>query len=149
MLVMFSSGFLLGVLLDLVRVCREIFRFRRWSEPLTDLFYWLFSALLVFQLLWWSNWGELRFYIFIAICLGFFIYLHYLSSHASKMLRWMIFLIKRIVTTILYLLDAVVWKPVKKLFRLFRAIVMGLILIPLTLVTKWFRLFFRKNREKK
>lgn len=149
MSVMFTSGCMLGILLDLVHVFRDRFQFRKWLQPIIDLVYWLLSAILVFGLLWWSNWGELRFYIFVAICLGFFVYFKYLSERARKILWHMIRLFEWIIRGVLDLIDVIFWKPFKKIFMMLRAILFGLVFIPLSLVKKWFGLFFKKNREKK
>lgn len=81
---MLGSGLLLGILLDTYRVLKVRLRLKGWVVSLIDVLYWSVSAVLVFCLLMISNWGELRFYIFVAVCVGFFLYYHYVSKGAIR-----------------------------------------------------------------
>ncbi|MGA9174301.1 MAG: spore cortex biosynthesis protein YabQ, partial [Thermoactinomyces sp.] len=84
---MLSSGFLLGVFLDFYRVLTIRFRLRGWIISLIDLLYWVISAGLVFGLLFWSNWGEMRFYFFVAVGFGFLFYFRWFSQPITKGIR--------------------------------------------------------------
>ncbi|UWE03775.1 spore cortex biosynthesis protein YabQ [Laceyella sacchari] len=106
---MLGSGILIGVILDFYRVVTQRFRLKRWIVSLIDLLYWMISSLLVFGLLLWSNWGELRFYLFIAICLGFLLYFRWFSQLVIRFIRvlfqlveWMIHFLGQAVYTMVY-----------------------------------------------
>ncbi len=149
MLVMFSSGVLLGILFDLFRELRDRLQLRREVQPFIDLFYWFLSAVLVFCLLWWSNWGEVRFYIFVAICFGFVVYFRYASEQISHMLRYIIRFLEAIITGLFSLLVVIFWNPLKKIVSILGALFWGLVHVPRSFVSKWFGWMFKKNREKK
>lgn len=118
---MLSSGFCLGIILDTYRVLKGRFQIRGWVVSLIDLLYWFVSSGLVFSLLFWSNWGELRFYIFVAIVLGIFLYYQWLS-------RWMINLIRTCVQMIEWLIHA--------LIRLGQVMIIGPILFVVQLIQR-------------
>ena len=90
MATMVGSGLILGVALDAYRVLKERFHLRGWVVSLVDLLYWVAAASLVFHLLVWSNWGELRFYVFVAVLAGFWIYFSWFSGGVFRFLRWLL-----------------------------------------------------------
>jgi spore cortex biosynthesis protein YabQ len=111
MALMISSGLMLGVILDTYQVLKHRFRMRGWVVSLVDLLYWSVSAALVFSLLMWSNWGELRFYVFIAVCLGFFLYYQWFSQQVIRLIRWLIDLMEKILYGIARALYILIWIP--------------------------------------
>lgn len=136
MFVMLTSGFGLGMLLDIYRVCKEQFKIRGWVLSLLDLLYWLISAFFIFRLLFWSNWGELRFYIFVAIGLGFFIYLRWISEWLQPVLARIIQYLINIINFFANLAFRIIWLPIINTFRLFRMILMTVFVLPITLLQK-------------
>lgn len=78
-------GILLGVLFDGYRVLRGIFNPRALMTWFTDLLYWLIATAVVFISLVLSNWGELRFYVFIGIIGGLGLYYKWLSLWAIRL----------------------------------------------------------------
>ncbi|MBA4495810.1 spore cortex biosynthesis protein YabQ [Paenactinomyces guangxiensis] len=116
MALMFSSGLLLGVILDTYRVLKARFRLRGWVVSLIDLLYWTVSAGLVFSLLMWSNWGQLRFYIFVAVCMGFFLYYHWVSKQMIRLIQLIIKVIEKLVHWTLLALRALIWIPLVTLW---------------------------------
>lgn len=73
------TGMLLGGLFDCYRVLRGAFNPRALMTWFTDLLYWLIATAIVFFSLILSNWGELRFYVFIGILGGLGLYYKWLS----------------------------------------------------------------------
>lgn len=73
------TGMLLGILFDFYRVLRGIFHPRAVITLLTDILYWLMATVVVFGALLISNWGELRFYVFIGLLSGMLVYYRLLS----------------------------------------------------------------------
>ncbi|WP_028777605.1 spore cortex biosynthesis protein YabQ [Shimazuella kribbensis] len=125
---MFASGALLGVFLDLYRILTRRFTLRGWPISLIDLLFWVSSACFVFAVLLWSNWGEMRFYIMIAIISGILFYLRLLTKPVTliltKLLRFVEWLINFLIRTILVLIyHPIVW-VVLLFWRIFRWIVL-------------------------
>ncbi|SFJ35748.1 spore cortex biosynthesis protein YabQ [Thermoflavimicrobium dichotomicum] len=123
MILMFCSGFLLGMILDAYQELKARFRLKGWTVSLIDLLYWIVCAWLVFSLLLWSNWGQLRFYIFIAILAGLFFYYQWLSKLVIQIIR-------------------VVFNSIEYLLRWIIALVRLLVWVPLVTLCSWIRNLF-------
>ena len=117
MLLMFGSGFFIGIILDFYRVITVRFRLRKWLISLIDLIYWMVSAVLVFSLLFWSNWGELRFYFFVAVCLGFFLYFKWASRQVIRGIRILFNIMEQIFSFFARLFHLLVLRPVLFVLR--------------------------------
>lgn len=122
MATMVGSGLILGVALDAYRVLKERFRLRGWVVSLVDLLYWVAAASLVFHLLVWSNWGELRFYVFMAVLAGFWTYFSWFSNGVFRALRWLFEWVERTARSLLRLMIVLVWFPLAYLWALFRKV---------------------------
>ncbi|PTX55249.1 spore cortex biosynthesis protein YabQ [Melghirimyces profundicolus] len=142
---MLGSGCLMGMMLDLYRVLSGRFRFKGWAISLVDLLYWTVAAGLVFSLLMWSNWGELRFYIFIAILAGWMTYHTWFSRAVSRGMEWGVDTLGRIFRFCVRMFRMLVWIPLRglwtlvvrilgwilRILRMFLSIPVRLILAPL------------------
>jgi spore cortex biosynthesis protein YabQ len=93
-----ATGILLGVLFDCYRVLRGTFRPRAVMTWVTDLLYWLIATVIVFLALVVSNWGELRFYVFLGIVSGVILYYRLLSLYAIRLFLAIVRLVKGIIT---------------------------------------------------
>lgn len=89
-----ATGIVLGTLFDCYRVLRTTFNPQAFMTWFTDLLYWLIATAVVFISLVLSNWGELRFYVFMGILGGLAIYYKWLSLYAlrlfSRVIRFII-----------------------------------------------------------
>jgi spore cortex biosynthesis protein YabQ len=108
---MTASGIILGVLLDIYRVLKGRFRFRGWVVSLIDLLYWTVAAGLVFGLLMWSNWGVLRFYVFLAVVLGIALYYFWMSRTMIRLISWTIRLVEWMIRIVFRTLYVTLWVP--------------------------------------
>jgi spore cortex biosynthesis protein YabQ len=108
---MTASGIILGVLLDIYRVMKGRFRFRGWVVSLIDLLYWTVAAGLVFGLLMWSNWGVLRFYVFLAVVLGIALYYFWMSRTMVRLITWTIRLAEWMIRIVFRTLYVTFWVP--------------------------------------
>jgi spore cortex biosynthesis protein YabQ len=95
-----ATGITLGVLFDCYRVLRGTYRSKVLMTWVTDLLYWLIATVIVFIALVISNWGELRFYVFLGILSGVGLYYRLLSLYVIRLFSGLIKLIKSIVTLI-------------------------------------------------
>ncbi|MGG3838990.1 spore cortex biosynthesis protein YabQ [Paenibacillus thiaminolyticus] len=89
-LLMMLSGLALGIVFDGYRVVAGQFRFPRWTVPLLDLMYWLAATLFVFQMLVKGNQGELRFYVFLGLAAGAWLYVILLSKVTVAIVTWLV-----------------------------------------------------------
>lgn len=79
------TGIFLGGVFDCYRVLRGIFNPKTLITWFTDLLYWLIATAVVFIVLVFSNWGELRLYVFIGILSGLVLYYNFLSLYAIRL----------------------------------------------------------------
>lgn len=75
------TGVLIGLLFDFFKAWGRIFHFSRKIVFATDLFICVAAALIVFQLLFMTNWGEVRLFVFLALLLGLLVYYILLSRY--------------------------------------------------------------------
>jgi spore cortex biosynthesis protein YabQ len=150
MLLMVLSGLALGIVFDGYRVVAGQFRFPRWTVPLLDLMYWLAATLFVFQMLVKGNQGELRFYVFLGLAAGAWLYVILLSKVTVGIVTWLVRVILSIFRFIRRCLYVLLVLPLKGLsiftrslasFLLSGAMFIGKIVLqcvkPLWLLVRW------------
>lgn len=85
-LLLMATGAILAFAFDCYRVTRNSLKWRRFATALGDLLYWLAAAVVVFMALIKGNWGEIRFFIFLALFSGAGLYFRFLSVYATAVL---------------------------------------------------------------
>lgn len=78
------AGVVSGLLFDLLRVVR--WRLRPEVTAAADLLYWALVTLVLGTGLFMGNWGDLRFYVLVALCAGAFLYF----ALAGPVVRWLL-----------------------------------------------------------
>lgn len=116
---MVLSGQVMGVLFDTYRVAAHELRFRRWMLPVLDLAYWVFAVIFVFRMLYITNYGELRLFVFLGLLLGVSIYFTFVSSLTVLAVKQVFVFIRRMFSLFLKLVQFVIIKPITLLVRLF------------------------------
>lgn len=143
---MFGSGLILGVLYDVYRVVSMRIRLPRWMIPLIDFAYWIAATVIVFYLLYYSNLGQVRVFIFLAVFSGISFYFALLSTTICKLLQgivnilvWLYRLIVRIVTVLVVRPAAFLYRILVILFGFFIAIIVfiGKIVLQLLYPLRW------------
>lgn len=114
---MIASGAALGLLYDAYRVVSGEFRFPRWIIPPLDLLYWAVGTLAVFRVLYLSNGGEVRFYVFLALGIGVCFYFALLSGGIVRTIRWSIGRFKALIRWTLRLGNLLIVRPLIGLYR--------------------------------
>lgn len=109
---MLMSGVGMGVLFDSYRVVSSELKFPRWTLSLIDLIYWIASAIVVFRMLYVSNSGEVRAYVFVGLAIGFLFYYWLFSKITTKMTLWLIKAIKWCIQIIVNIFHIIVIKPI-------------------------------------
>ncbi|UUZ82171.1 spore cortex biosynthesis protein YabQ [Paenibacillus sp. P26] len=108
------GGLALGVLFDLYRVLSGQLKVPLWLKGLCDLLYWLIGTLVVFKLLYESNGGEVRPFIFLGLGIGIILYFLLFSR---PVIRLIVLIIRIFVTIVrigkrmieLFLIKPVIW----------------------------------------
>ncbi|MGZ9587104.1 spore cortex biosynthesis protein YabQ [Paenibacillus marinisediminis] len=114
-LLMLFSGLALGIAYDSYRVVAHQLGFPRWTLPCLDIVYWLAATWFVFQLLVKGNQGELRFYVFLGLALGAWLYYILLSRMTITLTTWIVNMFKAIVRFLLRVFHVVLVLPTKTL----------------------------------
>jgi len=90
------AGLLAGFCYDYYYVVRSILKLKKTGLATGDLFFWLILTTFVFALLLWGNEGEVRFYMFLGMSAGFFIYRHTFSSGTTRLIRLKLYLLNKL-----------------------------------------------------
>lgn len=85
--VVFIAGMTLGLLYDLYRLFRKGLRLAGILDWLFDAFFWIIATPALMFLIFFSNWGEMRVYVFLAIAIGVLFYFKVLSETMRGLLR--------------------------------------------------------------
>lgn len=85
-----GTGVLLGFFLDFYRVNRSRRKWKKWCGHVADLLIWCLATVIVFGILLYSNWGEVRVHVFLGLGLGFFLYLYTISRFVIAFYRWLL-----------------------------------------------------------
>lgn len=110
--VMLMSGVGMGILFDSYRVVSHEFKFPRWTLSMLDLTYWIASAIVVFRILFVSNSGEVRAYVFVGLAIGFLIYYWLFSKLTVNFTLWLIKAVKWCIQIVINIFHFLVVKPI-------------------------------------
>jgi len=127
MLSMIGMGALFGVMFDTYQRFLNRPKRNRLIVFVNDLLFWAIQALLIFYILFLVNNGEIRFYIFIALLLGFAAYQSLLKKGYLRVLELLIAVVIAIFQFLKKTFLLLIYKPVVNLIRLviFTIILLG------------------------
>lgn len=77
---MVTLGIVLGIFFDFYRALRAIVEPGKAFTIVGDILFWIIATALVFSVLMWQTWGEMRGYVLIGLLLGFIIHWYYFSG---------------------------------------------------------------------
>jgi spore cortex biosynthesis protein YabQ len=123
---MLFSGAAMGAVFDSYRVLSYRFRLTRWSIHFIDLLYWVLSALFIFRMLYASNHGELRFYVFLGLILGALLYFWTLSAIVQLIVVKLIEIIRKLAAIVYHIFRVLVLLPLFGLYRFTLACLIGM-----------------------
>ncbi|MCL2576243.1 MAG: spore cortex biosynthesis protein YabQ [Defluviitaleaceae bacterium] len=83
-LILTVAGFLLGFLYDVLRIARNVLRFGAVWVALQDVLFWLKAVALLFVVLMYTNYGQIRGFVFLAAGLGVLLYFLSISRKIFK-----------------------------------------------------------------
>ncbi|WP_240941851.1 spore cortex biosynthesis protein YabQ [Paenibacillus sp. HB172176] len=116
--VMLLSGLGMGIVFDGYRVLSNELRFPRWWLPVLDILYWMTAAVVVFRMLYASNNGEVRAYVFLGLAIGVLIYHWFMSKTVIRSVRWMIRAAQALIRFVLKVFHIIVVKPILLLYKI-------------------------------
>lgn len=105
-------GAVLGLLFDLLRVARGHFRPNRLVSAAADLLFWGVATVALSGALFYGNWGEVRFYVLVALLLGVGVYYWLASPVIMALARLIIAVLEWLVNLVATLVLKLVWAPV-------------------------------------
>lgn len=112
------TGVLLGFLFDFYRVLRGFQKPRSIITCLSDLAYWLIATVVAGGALLYSNWGEMRLYVVIALLAGAGCYFRLISRSAIRLIIHVIRWLEKIVHWFKLAVYYIVIKPISYPVRL-------------------------------
>lgn len=115
--VMLLSGLGMGVVFDGYRVVSNELRFPRWWLPVLDIMYWMAAAVVVFRMLYASNNGEVRAYVFLGLAIGVILYYWLLSKPVIATVKWLIGAVRSLIAFIVKFIRIVILKPLLLLYK--------------------------------
>jgi spore cortex biosynthesis protein YabQ len=122
MAVMLLSGLGMGAVFDGYRVVSSELRLPKWWLPALDVLYWIASAVVVFRMLYASNNGEVRAYVFLGLAIGVILHYWLLSKAVVVIVKWIIRAVKACIAFVLRLIDVIIVKPILLLYKLAKVI---------------------------
>ncbi|MCX7885462.1 MAG: spore cortex biosynthesis protein YabQ [Caloramator sp.] len=113
------AGIIIGVMFDVYRILRGFNSPNRLITAVSDLLFWIFTAILIFIFFFFTNNGELRYYTFVGLILGIFLYFKFISSIILKTLRFLIYYFIKFFRVIIIL----IFYPISLISYVFKLII--------------------------
>lgn len=111
------GGLSLGTMFDLYRVLAGQLKAPSWLKSLLDLLYWFIGTIVVFLLLYESNWGEIRPFIFLGLGIGICLYFLLFSRYIVRFILILIKVTKAVCHFIVKMVKLLIIKPAIGMYR--------------------------------
>ncbi len=134
MLAMIAMGSIFGASLDTYNRFLQRGKRKRWIVFINDVMFWLIQGLAVFYILFLVNYGEIRFYIFVALVCGFAAYQALMKNIYLKLLEILISAVISIYQFIVKLFMSLIFNPIKWIVLAFVTLTITLGKVLLSLV---------------
>lgn len=134
------NGIIIGILFDIFRILRKIIKTSDMFTYLEDIIFWILTGATILYSAFVFNNGQIRLFMFLAIILGCFIYMIFLSSKVIKINVTIINFIKQILIKILKILAL----PFQYIYKLLRKILLNPIVLVFINIRKKFIYFYKK-----
>lgn len=140
MIAMMIGGFYLGVASDTFRRLCVYWKQRVVLKYFMEIGFWLTQTLLLYYVLFQANSGELRFYVFVALLLGFAMYQALAANMYKRLLEYLIGIIVQIYRFLVKVTRVIIIIPVTFLIQLIITIIVGTATILLKLIRFTFKI---------
>jgi spore cortex biosynthesis protein YabQ len=139
LLYMLLAGGVMGLAYDSYRVLSLNLHFSKWLNAAFDLLYWVAAALFVFRMLYAGNQGQLRFYVFLGLFLGVWIYFLIFSVTIRDFVVMLIQSVQYVCRLLWRVLVAVIGLPLLWLWRFVLGILrlIGRMLLSILKFLRW------------
>jgi spore cortex biosynthesis protein YabQ len=107
---MMGSGLGLGFFFDIYRVLTGKLEIKRWLIAIFDIIYGLAAAVAVFRVLYYSNYGQLRFFIFFGLLLGIYLYYQWFSKITIR-------IVVKVISLVQWLWNVFIVRPILALYK--------------------------------
>lgn len=119
---MLGCGLAIGFAFDVFRVLALRLRLPRWTIPLLDLCFWTMATYFVFRVLFFSNYGQVRLFVFIGLFAGVALYFTALSPAAVAFINWIIKLVIGLYRILKRTVELVIIAPIRMLYKIITVI---------------------------
>ncbi|SFB31802.1 spore cortex biosynthesis protein YabQ [Lentibacillus halodurans] len=124
MISMITGGFYLGMALDTFRRLSIYWKQRVFLKYFMEISFWMTQTMLLYYVLFLANSGELRFYVFIAILLGFSMYQVLAANLYKRMLEYLIRMMVKVYRFLQNMVRVTIVTPIKFIIQLLMTIIM-------------------------
>lgn len=139
------DGVLIGIIFDIFRILRKTIKTSDFVTYIEDFLFGIITSIILFYSIFTYNNGELRFFMFLAVILGFVLYLCTISSYLIKINVKIINVIKRIFLK----LFEIIYKPLIKTFKILKKIIFKPILFVIINIRKNMKNIKNRLKDKK
>ena len=126
------DGVLIGIIFDIFRILRKTIKTSDFVTCIEDFLFGIITSIILFYSIFTYNNGELRFFMFLAVILGFVLYICTISSYLIKINVKIINVIKRIFLK----LFEIIYKPLIKTFKILKKVIFKPILFVIINIRK-------------
>lgn len=138
------NGVLIGIIFDIFRISRKTIKTSDFVTYIEDFLFWIITSIILLYSIFTYNNGELRFFMFLAVILGFSLYLFTISSYLIKINVKIINLVKKVFLKIF----EIIYNPFMKVFKILKKIIIKPILFIIVNLRKGMK-NIRKNLKGK
>ena len=139
------NGVLIGIIFDIFRILRKTIKTSDFVTYIEDFLFWIITSIILLYSIFTYNNGELRFFMFLAVILGFVLYLFTISSYLIKINVKIINTIKRIFLK----LFEIIYKPFIKVFKILKKVIFKPILFVIINIRKNMKNIKNSLKDKK
>ncbi len=126
MLSMIGMGALFGATLDTYSRFLNRSERNRWVVFINDILFWVLQALSIFYILFVVNFGEIRFYIFLALLCGFAGYQALIKQHYLSFLERLILFCISLYNFVVKMVKNLIYSPIKWMVVLVLTLVLSM-----------------------
>jgi spore cortex biosynthesis protein YabQ len=108
------GGIAIALIYDIFRIKRKAFKTGKFMTYVEDLLFWLLVAIVMFSMVYYSNEGELRSYLFLGAFIGVIFYALLFSKAVMNSSLFIINILRKIFKAVFFIVSY----PIKLLFRL-------------------------------
>ncbi|TCZ74328.1 spore cortex biosynthesis protein YabQ [Paenibacillus albiflavus] len=114
---MICGGMAMGAIYDLFRLLYEQLKLPRWTIIPMDITYWIVATILIFQMLYSSNQGQLRMFVFVGMVAGVLLYYFVFGKIVTKIYLFIFKMVTETYRIILKIFDIFLIRPAIILYK--------------------------------